>query len=71
MAIPTDKITHFLAGFFIAVWFPFYWSVPIVLGVGILKELYDLKTYGKFDWVDLACTFSGGIVGAFYLLAMH
>jgi hypothetical protein len=71
MTLPIDKITHFLTGFFIAVWFPLYWTVPAALVAGTLKELYDLKTYGKFDWTDWACTLSGGVAGAFYLLAIH
>ena len=68
----TDKIIHFLGGFFISTLFQstgIYMILPAVL-IGAGKELYDRyykKT--KFDWIDLAATVAGGFVAYLIKLA--
>lgn len=59
-------LLHFLAGFFIAILFQFDWAVAVtaVVIIGTGKEFYD--KYVKetfFDWMDVACTALGGLVG--------
>lgn len=68
----TDKLAHFLGGFFIATVFQFLGVLMIVpaIKVGLLKEMYD-KYYKKtkFDWYDLVSTVAGGVVAYLVKLA--
>jgi len=68
--IHTDKILHFLTGFFIATLLQFAngWVILIALLAGLGKELYDQNKGGEFDKADLACTVSGGFVA--YILVL-
>lgn len=64
-----DKIDHLVLGYIIGdIFEPIgIYSILIVLGFGIGKELFDKyikKT--KFDVADLVCTFAGGF-GAYWL----
>jgi hypothetical protein len=68
----TDKIIHFLGGFFISTCLQtgdISMVFPAVL-VGTGKELYD-KYYKKtkFDWVDLLATVVGGFAAFWIKLA--
>jgi hypothetical protein len=66
-----DKITHFLAGFFITTCFGFVGIIPaLCIGIfaGIAKEAYDLKSGRVFDWIDLLATVIGSGVGALFLI---
>ena len=69
--IKTDKILHFLVGFFIyttiATFFPFYVAAIAVILAGVGKEMYDIDRTG-FDIKDLSVTLIGGI--AAYLLTL-
>lgn len=73
--IPTDKLAHFCLGILIAGAFlmlagPLAAALAtVVAAVG--KELYDLATHGKPDWLDATATLAGGAVvvgGALWLL---
>jgi hypothetical protein len=69
--ITTDKMLHFLAGFFIVTVFQFSLVVMIVsvIIIGGGKELYDLLVKRtKFDIVDLACTIAGGFIAYWIML---
>lgn len=65
--IPSDKALHFIAGLIIvavlATFFPkaadHVWLGAVILGFG--KEIYDLFTDGKFDFVDFVATVLGGL----------
>ena len=39
-------------------------GAAVALGVGLLKELYDVATGGVFDWKDVAADAVGAVVGA-------
>jgi hypothetical protein len=55
----TDKFMHFVVGGMV-MGITGSW---IVLGlVGIGKETYDYKSYGKFDKMDAVVTILGGVV---------
>lgn len=65
--IPSDKALHYIAGLIIvavlATFFPkaadYVWLGAVILGFG--KEIYDLFTDGKFDFVDFGATVLGGL----------
>ena len=65
--IPADKALHFIAGLIIvavlATFFPkaadHVWLGAVILGFG--KEIYDLFTDGRFDFVDFGATVLGGL----------
>lgn len=65
--IPSDKALHYIAGLIIvavlATFFPtaadHVWLGAVILGFG--KEIYDLLTDGKFDFVDFGATVLGGL----------
>lgn len=59
-----DKILHFCIGFIIgALCFPLkFYAIAVGLFFGILKELYDLKDYGRFDFIDLLWTIIGSSI---------
>ena len=68
-----DKILHLLAGFAIATLFQFMgiWSLIPVIVAGTGKELYDKHQEGRFDVVDLLCTFAGGFAGYWFTIVIH
>lgn len=39
-------------------------GVLVALGVGVLKELYDMTTGEEFDWRDVAADAVGAVAGA-------
>ena len=39
-------------------------GVFVALGVGVLKELYDMTTGEEFDWRDVAADAAGAVAGA-------
>lgn len=39
-------------------------GAAVALGVGLLKELYDVATGEEFDWRDVAADTVGAVVGA-------
>lgn len=39
-------------------------GAAVALGVGLLKELYDVATGEVFDWKDVAADAVGAVVGA-------
>lgn len=39
-------------------------GAAVALGVGLLKELYDVTTGEKFDWKDVAADAMGAAIGA-------
>lgn len=66
----SDKILHFLVGYFIASMFQLsgtYMIIPAVVA-GTAKELYDTKrdnlpkTFKNIINADWACTFAGGFI---------
>lgn len=68
--MPKDKQYHFLAGFSIALALSSYSPVAgLALGMlaGVVKEVYDFKSYGLFDKVDMLYTWAGAAFG--YCLA--
>lgn len=66
--IPSDKRLHIIAGLVIAAFFALViptgrlWCMAPAIVAGIAKELYDYFDYGKFDWVDMLYTITGGFV---------
>ena len=61
-----DKILHALIGFvvawrLIAIHTNWVYVLLIVSFMGAIKELYDYKTYGKYDYKDMLATIGGGI----------
>ena len=67
-----DKIYHFLAGMMIClisyIFLPMWIAVLIVVVAGLLKEVRDKRSYGMFDWFDLAATILGGLFVFFCLI---
>ena len=53
----TDKFMHFVVGGLV-MGITSSWIVVSIVGIG--KELYDYKSYGKFDKIDAAVTILGG-----------
>ena len=39
-------------------------GAAVALGVGLLKEMYDVATGEEFDWKDVAADAVGAVVGA-------
>lgn len=70
--LPLDKELHVKAGLaisflalivFEALGWHWMWTVTAVLSAAILKEFYDLVSYGKFDDRDVLYTLLGGLPG--------
>jgi len=53
----TDKFMHFVVGGLV-MGITSSWIVVSIVGIG--KELYDYKSYGKFDKMDAIVTILGG-----------
>ena len=53
----TDKFMHFVVGGLV-MGITSSWIVVSIVGIG--KELYDYKSYGKFDKMDAVVTILGG-----------
>lgn len=44
--------------------FPLYFTIPIALGLGIAKEVYDGGTgKGRAEWKDIVCDVIGVLIG--------
>lgn len=58
--IPKDKIYHAIAGtviFLICLTFMPAWMALLAATIaGILKEIYDYLSYGKYEILDFVCT---------------
>jgi len=46
---------------------PILWGTIAATSAGLAKELYDYKSYGKFDVKDLACTAVSGFITSFII----
>ena len=53
----TDKFMHFVVGGLV-MGITSSWLVVSIVGIG--KEAYDYKSYGKFDKIDAVVTILGG-----------
>lgn len=73
--IQTDKLLHFLVGFFITTVAATFLPLWIAFGIGVLcgmgKEVYDKLSYGKFDYVDLVCTIAGSFMSGWLFLIIN
>jgi hypothetical protein len=63
--IPTDKANHIIYGLVIYVLCNLVLvdiaSLCVVALFGLAKELYDYKSYGRFDVLDLIATIVGAL----------
>ena len=66
LAVPQDKMLHFVAGLILGAFFTIacHFPAPLVaaLAFGALKEAFDYWTTGEVDWWDLVATCIGGLV---------
>ena len=67
--VGTDKVMHVETCALIAVVAKRYSGCVVIgaavaLGIGLLKELYDVATGEVFDWKDVAADAVGAVVGA-------
>ena len=63
--IPLDKANHIIYGLLIYIIANLFVENILAFGVvalGAGKELYDYKSYGKFDVLDLLATISAALV---------
>lgn len=64
--VDRDKLWHVIAGLVVGSFFAIVFEClcPLLPAVaaGVMKELWDLKRYGRFDWMDLLYTTGGGLV---------
>lgn len=72
-SIAKDRYQHYSLGVMIATitfilsacWLGFWWALPIsvvaVVAAAKLKEVYDSKNGGCFDWTDFIVTCAGGV----------
>jgi hypothetical protein len=63
--IPLDKANHIIYGFLIYIIANLFVENILAFGAVVLfgagKELYDYKSYGKFDVLDLLATVSAAL----------
>lgn len=71
-SIAKDRYQHYDLGVVIAavtlvafaLWLGFWWALPISMAAVVmaakLKERYDAKNGGYFDWTDFVVTCAGG-----------
>lgn len=83
MIMVNDKMKHLMAGLVIAVvvalpcyfesgnLFAGLWATLAGVIVGLLKEWYDYKNDGRFDWRDLGCTVLGVACVCLFIVLMH
>lgn len=66
MGIKTDKLLHFLTGYFIATILPIpaYAGLALSAIAGIGKELCDKRGHGTVERADFWYTVAGGVIGA-------
>lgn len=60
-----DKLLHFFVCFCITLLlYPLigWWSIGTAVATGVGKELYDLKDYGNFSWLDIVADLAGVVV---------
>lgn len=68
LSIPYDKLLHFFIGFLIVAIFYCilpqvqYYAIVFAIIAGLTKDLYDYKSYGTFDWLDVLATALGGLL---------
>lgn len=59
----TDKKLHFSYSFGIfctaALFVPLQVAIIVALAAGILKEVYDYRSYGEFSWEDVVANCVG------------
>ena len=64
--IPLDKANHIIYGLVIYIMANLFVENILAFGAVVLfgagKELYDYKSYGKFDVLDLLATISGALL---------
>tara|TARA_R110000803_G_scaffold196623_1_gene259934 strand:- start:26 stop:385 length:360 start_codon:yes stop_codon:yes gene_type:complete len=83
LTIPDDKVLHFGGSYAIAStttqfaqWKgatpkqAFWIGFGLSMGVGIAKEVYDIK-HGTPVWTDLAANFAGASIGAFTTITLE
>lgn len=70
--IGIDKWAHFFASAFLVLaisrFLPFWAGITVAVVLGIIKELYDAKTGGKFDLKDLLADLLGIATAALIIL---
>jgi len=79
--IAIDKILHFCVCMLLAM----SWGCMVIhiqrykviacgflfaMIIGLLKELYDSMTGGKFDWEDIIADFVGAIMGSAFMFCV-
>ena len=64
--VDRNKLWHIIAGLvvgsFFAIVFECIYPLLPAAAAGVMKELWDLKRYGRFDWADILYTCGGGLV---------
>lgn len=70
MNIPTDKLLHVAAGYFIATVLPVLpiYGLALATIAGIAKEAYDSRGHGTVEVQDARMTVAGGFMGFLVLL---
>ena len=66
ITLAPDKKLHFYVGMSIglaAARIHLGLAVPAALAGGIMREIYNKLTGGKFDWMDVLWTVTGGVAG--------
>lgn len=70
--IGIDGLLHILVSVVCCKVFAIMFQLPIAViitfVIGILKEVYDLKTTNLFSWKDLICDFIGIMLTLFIIL---
>lgn len=64
--VDREKLWHVIAGLVVGSFFAIVFECLCPLlpaaAAGVMKELWDLKRYGRFDWADILYTCGGGLV---------
>lgn len=75
VSIPHDKLLHNLAGMLIALvalrvlafvcidgFFARFIAIGAVVAAAVLREIYNKRNGGVFDWKDMLYTVAGGLI---------